>query len=117
MLPRHLDDVLPAWPLRVQLGVQDYLTILWGAGKQLAVAIHNLAQADEAEAALLANAVDRGVVHMVLQGPGPDQVASSAPRAGRPVGRQHYEVGTKQHEHPRRLGKAPVVTDIHADAQ
>ena len=75
------------------------------------------ALADEAEAALLADAVDRGVIDVVFQGPAPGQDGRPCYGAGRPVRRQHDEVGAKQRQDAGRLGKAAVVADVDADAK
>src|SRR5262249_29157618 len=106
-----------ARPGRVQLGIEDLGAVGVCGGQQLAVDVDDAALANETATALFADAIDGGEVDVVFQRPRLYQVLDRAHRPGRPVRRQHHQVGAEQHEHAGRFGKAAVVADGHADAQ
>jgi hypothetical protein len=117
VFPRDLDEALGACDVGVDLRRDDLRAVRTGGGQQFAVAIEDAAPADEAEAALLADAVAGGVVDVVFQGAGGGQVANRRRGPGRPVGRQHEKVGAEHRQHAGRLGEAAVIANVHPDAQ
>src|SRR5438552_17144784 len=72
VLARNVDDAFLAGAQWVELRVEDARLLIFAFCQKGAVASQNATHADEAKAALDADAVDSGKVNMILEGAGRD---------------------------------------------
>jgi len=117
VFPRNLDEPLLAGDGRVDVRRDDLRAVRAGGRQQFAATVEDAALADEAEAALLADAVAGGVKDVIFQGAAGGQMADRGGGPFRPVGRQHHEIGAEQRQDAGRLGETAVVTNVHSDAE
>src|SRR5262249_6638573 len=92
--PGDVDDLFIPRTCRVESGVEGLLAIA-PSGQEVAVTIDNPTLADEAESTLLPDAIDGGVVDVILQRPGLYEILDRTASGRGPVGRQQDHVGAE----------------------
>ena len=113
--PRDIHNLVAVGLGEIKRNKEHLFSFATGFNDRIAHAVDGFAATDELPAALCADAIGGDHVNVIFVGPRVEHVLGGAPCPGRPVGRQHDQLGAEQLERARRFGEARIVTDVDAD--